>query len=116
MATPNKEELDNLKKRPVQWIILTLCSVAAFLFGVYQLRVNKSDENCDQRILTLQRVASKKDSIIYDWQSKYISLSTELLYKNNIIDRQKQVIDKTDSTARTRLEKPAKQIVKSNDK
>lgn len=112
---PTTEELENVKKFPWQWAIITLCGAIAFVVAIVVNRVNKSDQTCEQQVSTLQKVNSKKDSIIFDWQTKYINLSNELLYKNNIIDRQNQVIQSTDSIARKKFEKPAKQIVKQHE-
>lgn len=114
MPEPTKESLENARKFPWQWVVYILLGTVSFLYAQNVLKDKKSDDDCSQRVSTLQKVASKKDSIILDWQSKYINITNELLYKNNIIDRQQQVIDNTDSLTRTKLEKPAKQIVKSN--
>lgn len=105
---PTTEDLENAKKFPWQMAVIILMGVIGAVFGFYQLRVNKSDETCDQRVTNLMHVNTKKDSIIADWQSRYLILSNELLYKNNIIDR-------TDSITRKKLEKPAKQIIKANE-
>lgn len=115
MSTPNKKDLENAKKFPWQWVTITLCSAVVTVFTLYNLRINKSDSTCEERIKNYSKAVTKKDSIILYWQTKYIGLSNELLYKNNIIDRQQGVIEKTDSVARKKLEKPAKQIVKNHD-
>ncbi|OOQ57136.1 hypothetical protein BC343_16585 [Mucilaginibacter pedocola] len=82
---------------------------------MYVISRNKGDETCMERITILREVIVKKDSLIVNWQNKYINLSTALLYKNNIIDRQNKLIQNTDSLARVKFEKPAKQIVKENE-
>lgn len=106
--TPTEDQLQQARKFPWQWaVIILLCAVSS-LFGMVIY-------NDRERISNMNKALSKKDSINFDWQSKYISLSNELLYKNNIIDRQKTVINHTDSVARKRLEIPAKQIVKANE-
>jgi len=108
LNTPSTEQLENVRKFPWQWVVIILCGVVAAIFGIYQLRISKSDDTCEQRVQNLMKVSLRKDSLIADWQTKYINLSNELLYKNNIIDR-------TDSITRKKLEKPAKQIVTANE-
>lgn len=112
---PTRETLKNTKAFPWQTATWVLISAIIFLVGIYLMRVDKTDETCEQRVASLQRVNQRKDSVIYDWQNKYINLSNELLYKNGIIDRQAQALQKTDSVARKKFEKPAKQIVKQNE-
>lgn len=112
---PTITELENAKKFPWQWAVILLCGAVGFVFGLYNLRISKSDATCQDRIERYSAAVARRDSAIFYWQTKYISLSNELLYKNNIIDRQQTVIDKTDSVARRKLEKPAKQIVKYHD-
>lgn len=106
--TSTRTELENAKKFPWQWVAIMLLSAVVTLFGI-------NNYSYQQRITALSMALSRKDSVIYDWQAKYINLSNELLYKNNIIDRQNQVISKTDSVARNKFEKPAKQIVRSHE-
>jgi hypothetical protein len=115
MSEPTTEQLENAKKFPWQWAIYILLAAISFLYAQNLLKDKKSQDECDNRSTTLQKALSKKDSAIFDWQAKYINLSNELLYKNNILDRQQQVIDNTDSIARKRFEKPAKQIVKDHE-
>lgn len=115
IETLTKEELENVKKFPWQWAIMVLCAAISTVFGLYVVSRNKEDENCERHIANLRKVAFRKDSIILEWQTKYINLSTELLYKNNIIDRQNQVIQNTDSLARDKFEKKAKQIITQNE-
>jgi hypothetical protein len=115
MSKPTTEDLKNAKKFPWQWAVYTLIAAISFIASQYISRIDKGDETCQQRVTNLQKVAAKKDSIIFYWQGKYINITNELLYKNNIIDRQNQVINNTDSVARRKFEKPAKQILKSNE-
>lgn len=112
---PTKDDLNNAKRFPWQWVAYILLGAISFLYAQNVLKDKNANDTCDQRISKLTAVASRKDSIIYDWQSKYINITNELLYKNNIIDRQNQVINNTDSLARKKFEKPAKQIVKANE-
>ena len=105
---PHEEQLEEARKFPWQWAVIILLTAVSSLFGIiiYGYR---------ERITNLNQALSKKDSINLEWQGKYINLSNELLYKNNIIDRQQSVIEHMDSEARRRLEKPAKQIVSANE-
>lgn len=114
MSEPTTEQLENAKRFPWQWVAYILLAAVSFLYGQNLLKDKKSEDDCDQRTTVFQKALSKRDSTIFDWQAKYINLSNELLYKNNIIDRQNQVIQNTDSIARKKFEKPAKQIIKSN--
>jgi hypothetical protein len=70
MSEPTREQLENAKKFPWQWVVYVLLATVSFLYAQTVLKDNKSDETCDKRVATLQRVASKKDSIIFDWQTK----------------------------------------------
>lgn len=108
IETPTEEQLQQARKFPWQWAVIILLCAVSTLFGMVIY-------NDRERIAAVNRALSKKDSIIMDWQTKYISLSNELLYKNNVIDRQNTVIVHTDSVARIKLEKPAKQILKANE-
>ena len=108
IETPTEEQLEDAKKFPWQWAVIILLCAVSTLFGMIIY-------NDRERIAALNKALVTKDSIIYNWQSKYLGLSNELLYKNNVIDRQNTVLDHTDSVARKRLEKPAKQIVKANE-
>jgi cell division protein FtsL len=105
---PDEEQLIKAKKFPWQWAVILLLSAVVSLFGIIIY-------NDRERITHLNTALSRKDSINFDWQNKYLGLTNELMYKNNIIDRQQTVIEHTDSVARKRLEKPAKQIVKTNE-
>jgi len=113
--SPSKSDLENARKFPWQWTVFMLCGTIAIVFGLLNLRINKSDATCEERISKYSMALAKRDSAVFYWQSKYISLSNELLYKNHIIDRQQNVIAKTDSVARDKLEQTAKQIVKNHD-
>ena len=108
IETPTEEQLQQARKFPWQWAVIILLCAVSTLFGMVIY-------NDRERIAAVNRALSKKDSIIMDWQTKYISLSNELLYKNNVIDRQNTVIVHTDSVARIKLERPAKQILKANE-
>jgi cell division protein FtsL len=108
IETPTEEQLNNAKKFPWQWAVIILLCAVSTLFGLIIY-------NDRERITALTKTLLTKDSVINEWQSKYISLSNELLYKNNVIDRQNTVIDHTDSVARKKLELPAKQILKANE-
>ncbi|WP_114937585.1 hypothetical protein [Mucilaginibacter endophyticus] len=115
MAEPTRRNLENAKKFSWQWAVYVLLGVISFLYGQVLLKEKNNEDVWKERVANLRVINSKKDSIILDWQSKYINLSTELLYKNNIIDRQNRVIQNTDSLVRKKFEKPAKQIVKANE-
>lgn len=108
IETPAEEQLELSKKFPWQTAVILLLSAVVSLFGMIIY-------NDRERIASVNKVIIRKDSIIADWQGKYMNLTNELLYKNDIIDRQQTVINHTDSVARKRLEKPAKQIVKANE-
>ena len=115
MSPPKKTDLENAKKFPWQWAVIILCGAIGIIFGLLNLRINKSDATCEERINKYTKALAKRDSAVFYWQSKYIGLSNELLYKNHIIDRQQVVIDKTDSVALKKLELPAKQIITNHD-
>lgn len=115
MSEPTTEQLENTKKFPWQKAVIVLCGALSGLFGLYVLSRNKGDDTCRQQISALQKDKAKSDSMTFYWQGKYLDITTQLFIKNNIIDRQKQVIDNTDSLVRKKFEKPAKQIVKNNE-
>ncbi len=115
METPSEEQLRTARRFPWQWAVYILMGVAGSLFTFFMLRVNKGDETCEQRIVNLQKAIAQQKAETGMWQGRYINLSTDLLIKNDIIDRQQTVINHTDSIARQRLEKPAKQILKANE-
>lgn len=113
--TPTTRDLTKLKNFPWQYTVWVLLGVVSFLYAQLRYKDSQSEKTCNERIGLYQKAIIKKDSTATYWQSTCINLYNEILYKNNIIDRQQQLINNTDSIARRKLEKPAKQIVKGNE-
>jgi hypothetical protein len=108
MSTPTNSELTNARKFPWHWSVYILLGTVTYLYGQSIADKKRSEDNCSSQAKMLN------NSIFY-WQSKYIERNDQLLYKNNIIDRQQDVINKTDSLARKTFEKPVKQILKNHE-
>ena len=90
-----KVKLDDLEKRPV--IVIWALLIAAAIFFLVKWE-SGSNQCCNDRRY---------------WQDKYIEITTQLLIKNDIIEQQQKIIEKSDadSLLRDKTEESLKKLL-----